>query len=298
MKKIYYKNLVQGRKFESNFMIKKILFQDETGTTAIVGDKTGDFKVNLKEPGVKISTGEVITVKGNFSSTMNIEKIIKVQYFDLEDYLQSVERPIEDIMRDLEVISEREFKSLEAKALDDYFFKNPQFLDKFKRGIGGVSYHHNYLGGLAEHTLNVTKLAIEFTNLYNSRYREIAILSAKLHDIGKTEELYYDGPFNYTLRGEMEGHIVIGVSMLEEAFNANKNLYSYDFKERVKGCIVQHHGKLEYGSPRTPKTEEAYIVHLADHVDAMLNKLNIIKDDVERGEWTPFDKRIDGKIYV
>lgn len=161
-----------------------------------------------------------------------------------------------------------------------------------------MSQHHNYRGGLAEHTLNVMYLARTFAYRYNCKNKEIAILCAKLHDIGKTEELYVNGPFSYTFRGEMEGHIVIGNSMLEEAFKANPDLYTLDFKERVKGCIIQHHGKLEFGSPKQPNMEEAFVVHYADYVDAAFNKIGQITQGLESGTWSPYDRRIEGKLYI
>ena len=64
---------------------------------------------------------------------------------------------------------------------------------------------------------------------YECRRTEIALLAAKLHDIGKIYELYYDGPFKYTLRGEMEGHIVIGVELIDKAIRENPTFYSEDF---------------------------------------------------------------------
>ena len=156
--------------------------------------------------------------------------------------------------------------------------------------------HHNYLGGLAEHTLNVMYLAKLLSYRYDIRYKEIAILGAKLHDIGKVYEMSYDGPFTYTLEGSLQGHIVMGVTMLEKAFLEVNCNFSNEFKERIKGIIVQHHGKLEYGSPIQPRTVESYIVHYADYVDATMNKLEIIGRDVENGEWSRFDKRIEGRI--
>ncbi|MGL5086269.1 MAG: HD domain-containing protein, partial [Clostridium sp.] len=144
----------------------------------------------------------------------------------------------------------------------------------------------------------VTYLAKMFADRYNCRYTEIAILGAKLHDIGKIKEMNYDGPFTYSLEGEMEGHIVIGVTMLEEAFRANPEMYCVEFRQRVKGIVVQHHGKLEYGSPKTMKSQEAYIVHYADYVDATMNKIDIVMDGVEPGAWTPFERRMDGKLFV
>ncbi len=221
-----------------------------------------------------------------------------MEKFLLEDFLPTVDRSIEEIMNEIEEISKDEFKSKECIELNNYFFKDQEFLEKFKRGIGGVSQHHNYIGGLAEHTLNVMYLAKMLCYRYNVRNKELAILAAKLHDIGKTEELSTSGPFTYTLKGEMEGHIVIGVEMLERAFNYNVEAYSEDFKQRVKACIIQHHGKVEYGSPRSPKLEESYVVHYADYIDANMNKIAIVKKDVEENTWSQYDRRIEGKIYV
>ncbi len=216
----------------------------------------------------------------------------------MEDFLPTVDRPIEEIMNEIEEISRDEFKSKECIELNNYFFKDQEFLEKFKRGIGGVSQHHNYIGGLAEHTLNVMYLAKMLCYRYNVKNKELAILAAKLHDIGKTEELSTSGPFTYTLKGEMEGHIVIGVEMLQRAFNYNVKAYSEDFKQRVKACIIQHHGKVEYGSPRSPKLEESYVVHYADYIDANMNKIAIVKKDVKENTWSQYDRRIEGKIYV
>lgn len=298
MKKTYLKDITVGKKIETTFMIKKIIAREGDKIVAYIGDNSGDVKAYIKDEGKAFKVGDVIVVVGKLENPFSPTKATKVSTFELEDYVRALKRPIDDIMKEIESISEEEFKDKEVRALNDYFFKNDEFLKKFKQCIGGVSQHHNYVGGLAEHTLNVMYLAKTFSYRYNVRYKEIAILASKLHDIGKIEELFYEGPFTYTLKGEMEGHIVLGVTMVEKAFAESSEIYSEDFKERIKACIIQHHGKLEYGSPRTPKTEEAYVVHYADYVDATFNKIENIRDEVSKGEWTPFDKRIEGKLFV
>jgi 3'-5' exoribonuclease len=201
-------------------------------------------------------------------------------------------------MKELEEITTKRITSSEGKALNDYFFNNPEFVKKFRNGIGGLSQHHNYRGGLAEHTLNVTYLAGVLAARYESRYEEIAVLGAKLHDIGKVVEYDTNGPFSVTMRGDMEGHIVIGITMLEEAFREGGDRYSDDFKNRIKSCIVQHHGKLEFGSPKTPSTEEAYIVHFADYLDATLNKIGQVKEITEPSTWSEYDRRLGTRLYL
>lgn len=298
MKNIYAKSIKTGEKVTSTFMIMKKVFRDGQKTIAYIGDKTGDIKASIIDKSDILKVGDVVKGEGVLENIFEIKQFQILEEFCMEDYLPYVNRPIEDIMKELEEMSQKEFKSKECITLNNYFFSNEEFMEKFKKGIGGVSQHHNYIGGLAEHTLNVMYLTKTLAYRYNSRNKEIAILAAKLHDIGKTVEYFVDGPFSFTLRGEMEGHIVIGIQMLEEAFRQDPNLYSEDFKERIKGCIVQHHGKLEYGSPKKPNTEEAHIVHFADQVDAFLNKIVQIREGVEANTWSDYDRRIEGKIYV
>ncbi|MBU5483933.1 HD domain-containing protein [Clostridium sp. MSJ-11] len=299
MKNLYAKDIKSGDKVNTSFMIMKKLYKDnENNTIAYIGDNSGDIKAIMPDKGDHIKVGDVIQCEASMESILNIASFKKVEHFLIEEYLPTIKTPVEDIMKEINKISEEEFKREDVKALNDYFFNDKSFLEKFEKGIGGVSMHHNYLGGLAEHTLNVMYLSKVFSYRYNCRNKEIAILGAKLHDIGKIYEYNFDGPFSYTLRGEMEGHIVIGVTMLEEAFKANPEMYNEDFRERMKGCIVQHHGKVEFGSPKKPSMEESHIVHYADYVDATFNKISQIKEGLEPGTWSQYDRRIDGKLYI
>lgn len=299
MKKIFVRDLKGNQEIKDSFMIMKILSKDGEKLVAYIGDKTGDIKASIENLKANLEVGDVIKV----TATKNIDilivsEFVKENKFNLDDYLPSINKPINEILDELNKISQEEFKSPEIKALDDYFFKNNSFIEDFKKGIGGLNQHHNYRGGLAEHTLNVMYIAKVLCYRYDCRNKELAILAAKLHDIGKIKEYETDKPFSVSMKGEMEGHIVLGVTMLEEAFAAGGSIYSEDFKLRVKGCIVQHHGKVEYGSPKVPNSEEAYIVHLADYVDATLNKIEQIKDVTEPNTWSQYDRRIGTRLFV
>ncbi len=298
MKSIYVKDIKQNQNIETSFMVMKKIFKQQERVIAYIGDKTGEIKASILDKDNILEVGDVIKVKGFNNTSLDISSFKKEKRFDMEDFLPTISKPIEEIMNELEIISKEEFKKPEIKALDAYFFNNKEFLRKFKKGIGGLRQHHNYIGGLAEHTLNVMYLTKIMAYRYDCRNKEIAILAAKLHDIGKIEEYNIEGPFSVTMRGDMEGHIMIGVSMVEEAFRAGGSVYSEDFKMRIKGCIVQHHGKLEYGSPKGVNSEEAFMVHYADYVDANLNKVGQIKDITEPNTWSQYDRRIGTKLYM
>lgn len=278
-------------------MVMKKLYRDGNKTGYILGDKTGEIKA-LLDNGIKLNIGQVIEVWGIREQNLEISKFAEINSFNVEDYLPTLKRPIDEVMSEIENLTHEIIVTEQAKVINDYFFENEEFIARFKKGIGGVSMHHNYIGGLAEHTLNVMRLTKFLCERYDIRRMEIAVLSAKLHDIGKIYELSFDGPFRYSLRGEMEGHIVIGVQMIDEAIRSNPSIYSEDFTMRVKGCVVQHHGKLEYGSPREMKMEEAFALNYADSIDATMNKIAQIKENNDENQWSEYDRRIETRLYL
>ena len=294
--KIYLKDLKDGS-VKTSLMVNKRLYKDGNKMLYILSDKSG--YINAKIPmKLKLEPGQVIEVEGVKDYVLDVFQVKLLENYDINDYLASVNRDIDEIMESIEEISNECIISPQAKMLDDYFFKNEEFLEKFKRGIGGVSMHHNYIGGLAEHTLGVMYLTKILCDIYDCRRREIAVLSAKLHDIGKIYEMDFSGPFKYTLEGELEGHIVIGVEMIDRAIMDLKIPFSEDFIRRVKGCIIQHHGKLEYGSPKKANMEESIILNFADNVDATLNKINQIKEETKENTWSVYDKKMETKLYL
>ena len=295
-KKIYLKDLKDGS-VKTSLMVNKRLYKDGNKMLYILSDKSG--YINAKIPmKLKLEPGQVIEVEGVKDYVLDVFQVKLLENYDINDYLASVNRDIDEIMESIEEISNECIISPQAKMLDDYFFKNEEFLEKFKRGIGGVSMHHNYIGGLAEHTLGVMYLTKILCDIYDCRRREIAVLSAKLHDIGKIYEMDYSGPFKYTLEGELEGHIVMGVQMVDRAINDLKIPFSDDFVTRIKGCITQHHGKLEYGSPKKANMEESIILNFADNVDATLNKINQIKSETKKDSWSAYDKKMETRLYL
>ncbi|MEG1257063.1 HD domain-containing protein [Clostridium sp.] len=298
MKPVYLREVINNAK-ESTISLLLMIKDKEVYKDNIIYtlcDITGEIEFNDKSSSIhNLSVGNVVKacILNNKISKISLED----GAYDLRDFMCYVKRDINDIMEELEEITTNQFQDEEVKALNKYFFEDSNFIEKFTKGIGGLQ-HHTYIGGLAEHTLNVTHFANEFANRYNCRYKEIAVLAAKLHDIGKIHEYSLNGSFKSTVRGEMEGHIVIGVTMIEEAFNSNSVIYSEDFKNRIKGCIVQHHGKVKYGSPKPPNTEEAFIVHYADYVDATMNKVSKVKDMTKLDCWSEYDKKIETKLFV
>lgn len=294
-KKIFLRDIKNNEQIKTSLMVMKYLHRDGNKYVFNMSDKSGHIKAKLP---YRVPLGKVLSIDCKKNSILDIEEFDEIKDYDLKDYLPTTKEPIENILNEIEEISKKYIISTEGKLLNDYFFKDEEFLNKFKEAIGGVSMHHNYIGGLAEHTLNVMYLTKVLCERYSCKRKEIAILSVKLHDIGKLYELEYHGPFKYTLQGELEGHIVIGVQMLDRAFNNIDYTFSEDFIRRIKGCVTQHHGKIEYGSPRPANMEESFIINYADSVDATMNKIVQIKDNTSDDEWSEYDRRLETKLYL
>ena len=296
-KTVFLKDIKENGNLKTSLMIMKRLYKDGDKSVYMLSDKSGQVKAKLSAKS-KLVIGQVIEINCKKETVLDVSSFKITTNSNLEDYLPTVKRPIEDIMNDIEEISKECITSQEGISLNDYFFKDQEFIKKFKQAIGGVSMHHNYIGGLCEHTLNVMYLTKVLCDRYDCKRREIAVLSAKLHDIGKMYELDYNGPFKYTLQGELEGHIAIGIQLIDRALNNIDNTFSEDFIRRIKGCIIQHHGKVEYGSPRAANMEESFILNYADTVDATMNKITQIKENNESGRWSEYDRRIETKLYL
>ena len=295
-KKVFLKDVKNG-KINISLMVMKRLYKDGNKTVYLLSDKSGYINGKISSR-INLEPGMVIQIEGEKDSVLDVNHVDLISDYNIEDYLVTVKRPIEDIMDDIEEITRECILSPQAKKLNDYFFKDEEFLKKFKKSIGGVSMHHNYIGGLAEHTLGVMRLTKVLCDLYDCRRREIAVLSAKLHDIGKIYEMDYNAPFKYTLEGELQGHIVMGVQMIDRAIIDLGIPFSEDFVIRLKGCIVQHHGKLEYGSPKVANMEESIILNRADSMDATMNKINQLKEVTKEDTWSQYDRAVETKLYL
>lgn len=128
--------------------------------------------------------------------------------------------------------------------------------------------HHAYAGGNILHTIEVFNMSIAISELYDETIinRDLCKAGALLHDIGKAYTYDVEGPsISYTYLGHLQDHIVIGTRMLLD--NVWPEAYN-DIIELLIHIISAHHGKLEYGSPVTPKFLEAYIVNIADGISA------------------------------
>jgi len=129
------------------------------------------------------------------------------------------------------------------------------------------------------------------------------LMGAFLHDLGKINELSYDRGFAYTDEGQLIGHLVMGVGLLDtkvqEAEKLSGEPVPHELVLRLKHMIVSHHGEYEFGSPKLPMTLEAVALHQLDNLDAKIHSFQQqMRDDPNcETPWTMFNHQIGRKLY-
>jgi 3'-5' exoribonuclease len=271
-------------------------------------DRTGKLKGYLwNEPVIAAAMlieKSFVKVRGiakmiNNSLIIEIEKIRKAEKneIDMLDFLEVVSGGIELWHKKLiDVVGL--IKDANCRRLIDLFLKDDGFLELFTTSPGGISVHHNYVGGLLEHTVN-TMMQATLTADRNPGLldKDLLLAGSFLHDIGKTREIYWEIAKEYTTEGKLLGYIGIGLLMLEEKLSEIKN-FPEDLSVLLRHMILSHHGELEYGSLVRPATPEALALHLIENTDAKINHLYChLGNSNPDKQWSHFDRFLNTEIY-
>lgn len=197
----------------------------------------------------------------------------------------------------------RKMKNPHLVTLAECFLMDDEFMRKFTRAPAGVKNHHAYVGGLLDHVVSLMDLVSRIDGLYPAINTDLLLMGAFLHDAGKIDELSYERDFAYTDEGQLIGHLVMAVGMLDKKLKEAERLSGEpvprELALRIKHMIVSHHGTHEFGSPKVPMTLEAVALHHLDNLDAKVQSFDqLIRDDpnVDSG-WTNFHPNLGRKLF-
>ena len=187
--------------------------------------------------------------------------------------------------------------------LAECFLMDDAFMRKFAAAPAGVKHHHAYRGGLLEHVISLMRVTRVVAPMYDELDDDLLLMGAFLHDTGKIDELTYERDLGYSDEGQLIGHLVMGVALLEEKIREAEKLSGESFPTelsmRLKHMIVSHHGEYEFGSPKLPMTLEAIALHYLDNLDAKIHSVSqlIETDSNSDSNWTPYQSMLGRKIY-
>jgi 3'-5' exoribonuclease len=273
-----------------------------------LGDKTLTLSANVwdnfENISSKINPGTVVKVKGSideFQGNPQI-RISSIRAASEKDGISPADF-LAHSKRDLNEMKS-EFIDRMSRIGNNYLRELMQLIfsgERFEKYINvpaGKYWHHSYIHGLLEHTLEIIRICDLMCDIHPEVNRDILICGAMLHDFGKTEELSYEPVFEYTDKGKLLGHIVISAMLVNEETKKIKG-FPEDLKDCLLHVILSHQGKLEFASPVVPKTLEAIALYQADELSAKVNayKNAILHEQKSDSKWTKYISLVSTDLF-
>lgn len=275
--------------------------------SVILQDKTGSIDAKVWEPnnpGISDYSaldyievyGDVNNFQGNLQVSVKRIRVCREDEYDPANYLPVSSKGIESMYQELLELAESIKNPYYKSLLDEFFVKDESFVKAFKKSSAAKTVHHGFVGGLLEHTLSVTKLCDYYCGAYPVLKRDLLLTAAMCHDIGKIREI---APFpgnDYTDDGQLLGHIVMGSQMVAERA-AKIEGFPHELLTQIQHCILAHHGKYEFGSPKIPALIEALALNYADDTDAKLETFKeILENNRENAGWFGYNRLFESNL--
>jgi 3'-5' exoribonuclease len=276
-----------------------------------LGDRTGTVPAMVWDDADRLDalfgTDDVIGVRakvGTYNDRLQVTVLaaepLEVVDDDLAFFLPCCPRDREALGREVDrlvaTVEDRPLRVLLERCLG----KRTALGRSFRMHPAAKRNHHAYLGGLMEHSLSVAlacdRLAAHYIGQGARIDRDLLIAGALLHDIGKVRELSAARTFAYTVEGQLLGHIVLGIQIVEREAESIPGL-SHDRLLLVQHLIASHQGRLEWASPKVPQMLEALVLHYADDLDSKVNPAIALLSGAGAGEFTPFDRHLERSLF-
>ena len=253
-----------------------------------LADKTGQFEARMWDDFadalatctagsyVKVQ-GQVSKYQGKFQITLSKMRLAAPIEIDTADFIPTTKYDIPTMAHELRgyvaAFKNPHLRALVLSFLDDHAI-GPQFIE----APAAKRLHHAWIGGLLEHVVSLVRVCLANAPFYPEVDPDLLITGAILHDIGKVRELSWGSSFDYTLEGQLIGHISIAQGLLHEKIAllntaAPDDPFPQKLRLLIEHMILSHHGKLEFGSPKLPMTPEAMLLSALDDLEAKFQAL-------------------------
>ena len=306
----YIKDLREGDRIFDIYLCKHkqaaVTKNGKPYETVILQDKTGTVDAKVWEPnnpGIgEYDTLDYIEVYGevtNFQGSLQVNvkriRVCKEGEYNPAEYLPVSSKDIDQMYQELLGYIKSIQNTYLKQLLESFFVKDQAFIKAFRTSSAAKTVHHGFVGGLLEHTLSVTKLCDYYCKAYPILKRDLLLTAAMCHDIGKTKEISLFPENDYTDDGQLLGHIVMGSQMIGERA-AKIEKFPHVVLAELQHCILAHHGKYEYGSPKIPAIIEALALNYADDTDAKLETFKEILENTNETGWLGYNRLFESNL--
>ena len=184
----------------------------------------------------------------------------------------------------------------QIRSLVDAFFADSDWLNGFLNAPAGKLWHHATIGGLSEHSANVTELALRVADGYTFLNRDYLIFGGLFHDAGKMASYHTRNVIDFTDEGRLVDHICLADNWICERAHAIK-----DFPDKLlvllRHLILSHHGEREFGAPVVPQTPEAFVLYYCDEIDSKMGAIDRIRSRQDGRGWSEYVNLLNRFLY-
>ena len=281
--------------------------------TMLVSDRTRSVSANWWDQGEamfrRLPNPGVVRLKAvveefNGRPQLKVEKILQIRDPETVDYgelLAKTDKDVDAMFAELEAMLQG-LTSPTLRGVAEAYLGDERLMSDFRKAPAAMAFHHAFLGGLLEHTLNAMRAADRLAPLYPGLNRDLCVLGVFVHDLAKTWELSYETGFDYTSPGRLIGHIVKGAMWVADKAADASPPVPEELVDVLQHIVLSHHGEHElgFGSAKSPSTPEAIFVHMVENLDAkMTMALSATRTGEASGDpssWTPFMKSLNTRL--
>jgi len=265
-----------------------------------LGDRSGQLEAkmwdNVEEVLNAFEQDDFLKIKGLVNKYKNrfqltVHKLRKLgeSEIDFSDYLPKTTRNVDELWQTLTDFVDS-FQNHHLKSLVRAFMSDPEIAAAYRNAPAAKTLHHAYIGGLLDHVVSLFRACDLVCRNYPHVNRDLLLTGVFLHDIGKIHELAYNRSFSYTTRGQLLGHMIIELEMLQAKL-AQVPDFPPELKTLLEHLIISHHGEYEFGSTKLPMFPEALLLHYMDDLDS---KMEAMRAHFEReadleSPWTSYN---------
>jgi 3'-5' exoribonuclease len=263
---------------------------DRTGQIeAKMWDNVEEFLDAFEQDDFLKIKGLINKYKNRFQLTIHKLRRMGEAEIDYTDYLPKTTKDIGELWQTLASFVAT-FQNAHLKALVELFMADPEIAERYRNAPAAKSLHHAYIGGLLDHVVSLFNLCDLVSRNYPQVNRDLLLTGAFLHDIGKIQELTYNRSFSYTTKGQLLGHMVIELEMLQEKLEKLPG-FPAELKTLLEHMIISHHGQYEFGSPKLPMFPEALMLHYLDDLDSKMEAMraHFARERELEGPWTSYN---------
>src|SRR6266446_2565990 len=268
-----------------------------------LGDRTGQVEAkmwdNVEDALDAFEQDDFIKIKGLLNKYKNrfqitIHKLRRLgdSEVDFADYLPKTTKDIGELWQTLAGFV-ASFQDRHLRSLVEAFMADPDIAEAYRTAPAAKTLHHAYIGGLLDHVVSLFRSCDLMCRNYPHINRDLLLTGAFLHDIGKIHELTYNRSFSYTTRGQLLGHMIIELEMLQGKL-AQMPGFPESLKTLLEHLIISHHGQYEFGSPKLPMFPEALLLHYLDDLDSKMEAMRaqFERDAESDGGWTGYNSSL------